>query len=134
MALIEWNESLSVKIQEIDLQHQKLIALINDLNDAMHQGKGKDVLGTIIREMITYTKTHFATEERYFDLYKYQDAPAHKKEHQGFVDKVTQLNDQYQKGKAGLTIDVMLFLSDWLKNHISGSDKKYMSCLVQKKC
>ena len=35
MALIEWSDDLSVKVKELDVQHQKLIAMINDLNDAM---------------------------------------------------------------------------------------------------
>ena len=42
MAIIQWNDSLSVNVVEIDKQHQKLVAMINDLNDAMRQGKGKD--------------------------------------------------------------------------------------------
>jgi hemerythrin len=40
MALIQWNDGLSVNVVEIDRQHQKLIGMINDLNDAMRQGKG----------------------------------------------------------------------------------------------
>lgn len=40
MPLIQWNESLSVGVVEIDRQHRKLVELINDLNNAMRQGKG----------------------------------------------------------------------------------------------
>jgi hemerythrin len=59
MALITWNDSLSVKVAEIDEQHKKLIAMINELNDAMRLGKGKDVLGKIVNGLVTYTTTHF---------------------------------------------------------------------------
>jgi hemerythrin len=45
MALIQWNDSLSVNVVEIDKQHQKLVRMINELNDAMRQGKGKEALG-----------------------------------------------------------------------------------------
>ena len=38
--------------------------MINDLNDAMRQGKGKDVLGKIDKELVGYTVTHFRTEEK----------------------------------------------------------------------
>ena len=47
MALITWNDTLSVNVEEIDQQHRTLIAMINELNEAMKLGKGKDVLGKI---------------------------------------------------------------------------------------
>ncbi len=53
MALIQWDGSFSVKVAEIDQQHQKLVSMINDLNDAMKQGKGKDVLGKIVNELVS---------------------------------------------------------------------------------
>ncbi len=43
MALIDWDKSLSVNVEEIDQQHKKLIAMINELNEAMRNGKGKEV-------------------------------------------------------------------------------------------
>ncbi|MGA2938094.1 MAG: hemerythrin domain-containing protein [Syntrophobacteraceae bacterium] len=63
MALIQWNDSLSVNVVDIDKQHQKLVGMINELNDAMRQGKGKDALGKIVNGLIIYAGTHFKTEE-----------------------------------------------------------------------
>ncbi|MCX5829220.1 MAG: bacteriohemerythrin [Deltaproteobacteria bacterium] len=125
MALIKWSDSFSVNVVEIDKQHQKLVGMINDLDDAMRQGKGKDVLGKIVNGLISYTGTHFKTEERYFDQFGYPEANSHKKEHSDFVAKVSEFKDGFEKGKIGLTIKVMDFLSDWLQNHIKGVDKKY---------
>jgi len=42
-----------------------------------------------------------------------------------FVAKVSEFKDGFEKGKLGLSISVMDFLSDWLRNHIKGVDKKY---------
>jgi len=58
MALIQWDSSFSVNVTEIDKQHQKLVALMNDLNDAMKQGKGKDILAKIIGELFNYAGNH----------------------------------------------------------------------------
>jgi|SRR5208337_3408667 len=125
MAMIQWNDSLSVNVVEIDKQHQKLIGMINELNDAMRQGKGKDALGKIVNGLIVYTGTHFKTEERYFDQLGYPEADSHKKGHSDFVAKVSEFKGGFEKGKRGLSIEVMNFLSDWLRNHIQSVDRKY---------
>jgi len=125
MAIITWNDSLSVKVAEIDKQHQKLISIINELHDAMRLGKGKEILGKTVNGLIVYTATHFKLEEKYFAQFGYPDTDSHKKEHAAFVQKVSGFKDGFEKGKLTLTMDVMNFLSDWLKNHINGTDKKY---------
>lgn len=125
MALIQWNDSLSVDVASIDKQHQKLVSMINELSDAMKQRKGKDVLGKILNSLISYTETHFKAEEKYFDMYNYPETADHKKEHLAFVQKVMEFKTGFETGKLSVTIELMSFLSDWLKNHIKGTDKKY---------
>ena len=34
MSLIQWDDSYSVGVAELDAQHQRLIQMINELNDA----------------------------------------------------------------------------------------------------
>ena len=125
MALIEWNSGFSVNVADIDRQHQRLIQMINELNDAMKQGKGKEALAKIINGLISYTRTHFTNEEKYFDQFGYPDTDSHKMEHAEFVKKVSEFKDGFDKGQTGVSIRVMNFLSDWLKNHIQVNDKKY---------
>lgn len=55
MALIQWSDSLSVNIAEIDAQHKRLVAMINDLNEAMKQGRGRDVIVRIVDGLVSYT-------------------------------------------------------------------------------
>ena len=112
MALIKWNDSFSVNVAEIDQQHQKLVSMINGL--------------------ISYTATHFKTEERYFTQFGYPETDSHKKEHAAFVQKVSDFKDGFEEGKLSLSIEVMNFLSDWLQNHIKGTDKKYSQFFNEK--
>ena len=131
MACIRWQDSFSVNIKEIDLQHQRLVKLINDLDDAMRVGKGKALLNQLIVELFKYTQEHFATEERYFDKFGYPEAAAHKQEHRQFLTKVNNFSEKYLANQLGLSIEIMSFLSDWLQNHIQGSDKKYAPYLIK---
>jgi hemerythrin len=125
LVLITWNDSFSVNVAELDEQHKTLIALINDLNDAMSVGKGRDVLGRILNDLSAYTATHFRTEERYFAQYKYPDTFNHRIEHIAFAKKVAQFSEAYANGNIPLTTEVLKRISDWWKHHILETDKKY---------
>ncbi len=44
MSLMEWNEKLSVGVPSIDEQHKKLVAMLNELYDAMQAKHDQDAL------------------------------------------------------------------------------------------
>ena len=132
MPMVTWNNTLSVSVDEIDMQHKKLVAMINDLYDAMKIGKGKEAVGVILNGLLSYTTTHFQVEEKYFAKFGYPDAEGHKKEHAVFVQKIKEFKEGFETGKVTLTIEVMNFLSDWLLKHIKGTDKKYTKFFNEK--
>ncbi len=125
MPLINWSDELSVGISEIDQQHQKLIKMINDLADAMRQRQGKEAVDPILKGLLDYTVTHFKNEENYFAKFNYSETDSHKKEHAVFISKIAEFKKDFENNKIGLTTNILNYLSDWLKNHIMGTDKKY---------
>lgn len=131
MPLINWEESLSVKVSEIDSQHKKLVGLINKLHDAMKERKASEVLSGVIDELVDYAISHFHTEERYFDRFNYLKATAHKKEHNDFVNKVAAFKNDFSKGKAMLSMEIMEFLKSWLINHIKKVDMAYSDFFIE---
>jgi hemerythrin len=131
MALITWNNSYSVNIQNIDNQHKKLVELVNLLHASMKEGKGKDVLDQIFVELANYTVFHFGFEEKLFAQYGYPDAGTHKRQHNDLKEQVNELQKKQKEGNV-LTIEVMNFLKQWLTEHIQGSDKKYTTFLNSK--
>jgi hemerythrin len=132
MALINWSDSFSVNVSEIDLQHKKLVTMINELSDAMKQGRGKDIMGKIVTDLINYALTHFITEEKYFDKFGYPETDSHNKEHTAFAQRVSDFKEGFENGRLSLSIEVLHFLSDWLQNHIKGTDKKYSQFFNEK--
>jgi hemerythrin len=132
MALLNWSDEYSVRIKEIDKEHIKLVELINMLHDGMKAGKGKEVMGKILSELVNYTASHFAHEEKLFDKYQYPDTLVHKKQHKDLVTKVLAYKKDYDKGEYLITMDIMNFLKDWLVKHIAGSDKRYTEFLNSK--
>ena len=131
MALIGWTDELSVGISEINEQHKKLIDMINDLHAATLKGKGKAAVGSILSGLASYVVEHFACEEKYFDSFNYADSASHKLQHKVFVDRLTQFQNDAEKGKVMLSLDIMDFLEEWIQDHIRIQDKGYSSCFKE---
>ncbi|MHB9134275.1 MAG: bacteriohemerythrin [Armatimonadota bacterium] len=132
MALFTWSTEYSVKVIEIDLQHENLFAMINELHDSMRAGNGKELLEVVLQDLVTYTKTHFAAEERFMKLYQYPGYPQHKAAHDAFVTQALDLQQKFTAGKTMITIEVMNVLKDWLVTHIKGVDQQLGPYLVSK--
>jgi hemerythrin-like metal-binding protein len=132
MGFMEWNEKLVTGVKECDEQHKKLVSLINELYDAMKQGKGKEVLDKMLDELVKYAGYHFTTEETLMTKYGFPELATHKKEHEAFKAKIKEFLDKKAKGEVTLTVELMSFLKDWLVKHIMGTDKKYGPFLVEK--
>ncbi len=126
MPLMQWNDKMSVGVQQFDDDHKKLVTMLNDLFDGMQSGKAKDVLGKILDELVTYTKTHFAREEEAMSKNGYQEFAAHKREHDDLTKQVLEVQKKFHGDvSASLSMEVMNFLKNWLVKHIQGTDKKY---------
>ncbi len=125
MAFFVWSDKYSVGVREFDAQHQQLVKIMNELFDAMSSNKAKDVLGKILGELVTYTKTHFSNEERYMQTYAYPGLADQKREHEAFVKKIQDFHTSFNAGKLALSIEMSSFLKNWLIQHISGTDRKY---------
>ncbi|WP_168205956.1 bacteriohemerythrin [Geobacter sp. FeAm09] len=122
--LIDWSASYSVGVPAMDKEHQRLIEIINNLYGAMRSGRGQDAIGTILDELVAYTKTHFSHEERLMQDAGYGGYDEQKRAHEALVQQVTEIQGKYRAGTA-LGQEVMSFLKSWLVNHIQGLDKRY---------
>ena len=132
MARILWNDSFLINYRDIDSQHKRLVDMINDLDDAMRQGKGKEALAKILTGLVVYTRTHFETEEKYLTELDYPGLREQKREHAGFVMKISDFKNDFQSGQLGLSIKVMDFLSNWITHHIKHLDKQYAAWIHEK--
>jgi hemerythrin-like metal-binding protein len=129
MAFIQWSNQYKINVEEVDEQHQVLIRLINELYDAVVKGSDKLILAKILNELVDYTGYHFNTEEELMSLYRYPGFEHHKVQHDELAQQVHELKDNYSQGKSIISFEVLVFLNDWLINHILDSDQKYADYL-----
>lgn len=129
MSLYDWKDTYSVGIESIDNDHKGLFNLINQLFEAMRQGKAKEIISEIMLKLSSYIRTHFKREELYFKTTNYPDCETHIQQHEHFIEKINEMKKQLDSGNQKVSVDLIKFLSEWLINHIMISDKKYMAHL-----
>jgi hemerythrin-like metal-binding protein len=136
MALIEWDDSLKLGIAVVDRQHERLIGIINRLNEATIEGRGADVISGILDELIIYTATHFRMEEKYFAQFEYPDAEEHKHEHDALIEKVNAFANDYQKAvlssRSDLAKELLQFLQIWWRYHMMETDAKFVTLFKER--
>lgn len=130
MALYQWDDVLSVGNEHIDDDHKLLISTVARLHEAMRTGQGKDVVGTILDDLVRYTEDHFEREEGFMRAIDYPDYLSHKAEHTRLVKEVKDVQARFKSGSITITVSVSNFLADWLRNHIMGLDKKLANAIA----
>lgn len=125
MASLVWSDDFAVKVFAIDVQHQRLFTMVNELDQAMQDGKGKQLLGKLLANLVHYTKSHFETEEGFMREHGYPGYEEHKDKHEKMTRKVLDVQKQFESGNAHLTIGVMAFLQNWLTEHILKTDLRF---------
>ena len=127
-----WKDEYSVGINSIDQQHKKLIHMINQLQTAVKYSTGEEFEREALNELVDYTKTHFTYEEGMMEQNGYPDFEAHKAQHVKMIKKVEEVLAEYEKDSDTAMENALGYLSEWLINHINGTDKEYSSFMISK--
>src|ERR1039457_5589336 len=110
MTLFAWHDDLSVGNSFIDNDHRNFIALLNNLHLAMDEGKGQQVLETVLSDLIQYAQEHFKREEFVMQGMRYAEFLQHKQEHDKLTLKVLALRKKFIEDETKLTVELLMFL------------------------
>lgn len=125
---IQWNESHSVNVKEIDEQHKNFIRILNKMYDLVYQKIDQAKLKIILDELVAYAEKHFYTEEVYFDKFNYEHSQEHKEEHSKLKSQIKDFYKRFEAGEAEISTELLDFLENWLVDHLDIQDKKYINC------
>ena len=130
---IKWIDEYSVEIQEIDMQHKKIIEYINEIYEAIYNSLSQKELLEKIHTLLVFSKNHFDTEEGYFYKLNYPLREEHEKEHRDLEIKLKSfLGDIRQEDRYLENMTKFLdFLETWLIDHLMYQDKKYIAFFHQ---
>jgi hemerythrin-like metal-binding protein len=125
---IDWRESMTVGVKEIDDQHKKLIETMEKLNEAIIKHEVDENLTQTFDGLFEYMNIHLATEEAYFDQFHYPEAAEHKAAHDFFRKRIGEMHNNIDKNIRELSIELVSFLEFWLVGHIMIMDQRYVQC------
>lgn len=129
MAYLHWSGDLDTGIEVIDRQHQRIVAYLNELNEANDRGDRAATLH-VLDELVDYTITHFAFEEELQEKANYPFLKAHKRVHEIFARRVTEFQKRAVAGE-NVAPELLSMLKIWLVNHIKGDDADYVECVTR---
>jgi hemerythrin len=131
MAIANWNSRFETGIGIIDSQHKGLFEAVNRLADSFRAGTSKDQTKDSLDFLVKYTVEHFQTEEKYMRDMDYPKLSSHMAEHAQLMAKANELQAKLAEAKP-VTMDVTIFLADWLKHHINKVDMEYVTFAKEK--
>ena len=83
---MEWKEEYNIGITDIDMQHQKLFELVENIKTNMKKHTNESVvLKEVFVEIIQYTKEHFDYEEKLMKTLHYPGIELQKRQHHDLV-------------------------------------------------
>lgn len=128
---IAWSDSIRTGNHYIDLQHQELIDLINELASHVSSGQSTQQVMDALQQLERYALFHFNTEENMMTNQRIggEHAMRHMQAHQEFFHKIQAL-----RSADPLTIqteEVVSFLVDWLIRHIMHTDQELALLLAR---
>jgi len=128
MRQIAWTTDLAVGIEEVDLDHQRLVSCLNDVFQATQSAnadKPSTTLHDALNALRQQSKEHFAHEEGVMRRIAYPALAHHRILHEDLMTALNVLIDQFdQNAKNTLSSDTMQSLEVWLLHHIEYEDKK----------
>ncbi|MFQ5936353.1 MAG: bacteriohemerythrin [Acidiferrobacterales bacterium] len=124
MAFLQWSPNLSVGIDFMDADHQKLMELLTELHDLVGPGPIQTAAVEKLDELIDFTQQHFRLEERLMEQSGYDGFEEHRQLHEVLLQEIAELRQHLVAGEKSAGPEIMDFLKDWLIRHILESDKQ----------
>lgn len=124
MPLIPWREDFNVGIVMVDQQHRQLVSILNHLHEAMKNGSNALAVQTVLSELASYTRFHFAAEEKLMAECGYPGREEHIRKHRAMVARVGDFVEEMRINSVTTPPKLLNFLKEWLTKHILETDRE----------
>jgi methyl-accepting chemotaxis protein/hemerythrin len=126
---IVWSDQIRTGHKYIDLQHQELIDLINELADSLESGVAVQEEIQVLGRLENYVIFHFNMEENLMANHRVnmEHAQQHMKAHERFCEQIGVYKRNLHAVDPQAIVD---FLVTWLVEHIQKTDQELARLLA----
>lgn len=121
---ITWSPEYELGIAVIDRQHQRIVELINTLDQLLDDPDAHLGVSRVLYDLVDYTESHFGFEEDLLQAAGFAGVDEHHGAHQNFARQISVMQRRHEAGEdvAGL---LLALLERWLVQHILAEDAGY---------
>jgi hemerythrin len=126
---IVWDQTLAVGEAAIDADHQRMIELINALEEAASHPPADNGVSRALDELSRLCHEHFVREEALQRAIGYPDHENHRLGHEMLLKRLDAVISHYEDGcdevRAGIVRTLGDSLATWLATHIANNDMEF---------
>jgi hemerythrin len=127
---IAWSNFLSVGVAEMDDEHRKFIARVNELNKAIVEVEDKATVARALELMLTESAQHFRHEEQLLVQWNYPEAATHAAKHKQLTEQFERVVKEFADSDISFVWALKgLHLKQLLVEHLVNEDMKYRDFL-----
>ena len=123
MTWIKWEPALELGHEAMDADHRQLVALVNQLANAVVNNLGKAAYDALLDDLIVHTRAHFGMEEQLMAACSYPDADEHRAVHAKLIKDALEYRAKFDSS-AEPSVSLLYFFDQWLTRHILSSDRE----------
>ncbi|NCF13697.1 MAG: bacteriohemerythrin [Gammaproteobacteria bacterium] len=124
MTLIAWRNEFSVGVDAVDHEHREMIALINELDEAMQDDASQATVVEALGEIYARISAHFALEEKTMRDARYSQLAEHKQDHEQLLDELLDVIDSVDDEGRYDRADLSRSLDRWFSDHFRTHDAR----------
>jgi len=123
---IAWHESFLLGDTLLDMQHQKIFELVDNLVRMCEDGSSTEKIEETLDFLVHYAVRHFVDEEVLQLEHNYPEYKKHRMLHESFKVRVSELVQRFKENGASVELsnEINNFLVRWLINHTQKEDLK----------
>jgi hemerythrin len=123
----QFDSRFVVGIEQVDCEHRRLFEIAGRVHDSLANDSATAVstARAAVAELLDYTETHFASEEKLMESAGFPELEMHRSLHRNLMSLARDMEMRVELGEQHVPLELNRFIYAWLIDHIMTRDKRF---------